>query len=226
MLIVVGGANDAEARAAVAHLGPERAALLDANDLSRPGWRLLSRDPGGGQVVASGRVTPAPAIAGVVIRRLAVYPQELAHVHADDRAYVAAEMTATLAGWLSTATFPVLNRPGAGVLCGPGWRREQWLVAAAAAGIPAAGARRSTRAVAVGAASGTRTDQRLCVVGDAVIGTASPSTRERCLALARAARVSFLSVALDEHGAVVDASGLPPLTPEVVEAVARQVGLA
>jgi hypothetical protein len=226
MLLVIGGANDAEARAAVAHLGPGRAALLDATDLSRPGWRLLSRDPGGGQVVASGRVVAVTAIAGVVIRRLAVYPQELEHVHADDRAYVAAEMTAALAGWLSTATLPVLNRPCAGVLCGPGWRREQWLVAAARAGIPATSARRSTRASATTPATDARATQHLSVIGDAVIGTASAPAREHGLALARAARVSFLSAAFDDDGALVDASGLPRLTSEVIEAVARHVGMA
>jgi hypothetical protein len=222
MLLVVGGAHDAEARAAVDQLGGDRAALLDASDLSRPGWRLSPQTPRTGQIVASGRCMPVEAVKGVVVRRLAVHPQELAHVHEDDRAYVAAEMTALLAWWLSALAVPVLNRPAAGALCGPGWRPEQWRAFAARRGIPAVMIERTCTL----APPPQRAAAEAVVVGGVVLGDVPPAFGETARALAQAAGLELMSVAFDAHGALLAASGLPRLTPAIVTAVAAHVELA
>jgi hypothetical protein len=225
MLLIIGGGNDAEARSAVAHLnarpGPRRAALLDAADLSSEGWRLLAKDPRGGSIVADGEVLPVCDVTGVLVRRLAVYPEELQHVHADDRAYVASEMTALLAWWLRVVPVPVLNRPAGGVLCGPGWRPEQFRVGARSLGFPVARLRRETIQLPILPAIHTE----IVAVGDEIIGEA-PKAQENCvLALSREAEVALLYAGFDEFGALVLVHPLPRLSVEVVEAVERHVAL-
>jgi hypothetical protein len=222
MLIVVGGARDAEARAAVDQLGRDRAALLDAADMSRPGWRLSPHAPRSGRVVAAGRAVAVEAIEAVLVRRLAVHPQELTHVHADDRDYVAAEMTALLAWWLCALAVPVLNRPAAGALCGPAWRPEQWCVFAARNGVPAIVMERSC-SLALPPEPATA---QAVVVGKRVLGDAPASVRQSARTLAKAAGLELMSAGFDAHGALVAASALPRLTPEIVGAIASEVGLA
>jgi hypothetical protein len=57
----------------------------------------------------------------------------LSWIAADDRSYAMAEVNAFLVAWLSSLTCPVLNRPTATSLCGPGWSQTHWRIAAARA---------------------------------------------------------------------------------------------
>jgi hypothetical protein len=225
MLLIVGGSNDAEARSAVAHLnarpGPRRAALLDAVDLSRQGWRLLTKNPRAGSIVADGKVMPVGDVTGVLVRRLAVYPEELQHVHPDDRAYVASEMTALLAWWLRVVPVPVLNRPAGGVLCGPARRPEQWRVAARDLGFPVARLRREAARPPIMPAIHTE----IVVVGEEIVGEAPQAQADCVLALSRDASVALLYAGFDEFGSLVMAHALPRLSVELVEAVERYAEL-
>lgn len=225
MLLIVGGGNDTEARSAVAHLnarpGPQRAALLDAADLSRQGWRLLAKDPRGGSIVADGKVLPVSDLTGVLVRRLAVYPEELHHVHADDRAYVASEMTALLAWWLRVVAVPVLNRPAGGILCGPARRPEQWRIAARDLGFPVVRLRRESTRPPILPAIQTE----IVAVGEEIVGEAPQAQADCVLALSREANVALLYAGFDELGALVMAHPLPRLSVEVIEAVERHVEL-
>ena len=86
--------------------------------------------------VIGGRPVKCDEITGVLIQRPCIFEQELLHISAVDRQYVAAEMNAFLISWLSRLTCPILNRPTAMSLSGPNWRPEQWVHAAAILGIP------------------------------------------------------------------------------------------
>jgi len=225
MLLIIGGSNDAEARSAVAHLntrpGPQRAALLDATDLSHQGWRLLAKYPRVGSIVAEGKVLPISDVTGVLVRRLAVYPEELQHVHEDDRAYVASEMTALLAWWLRVVPVPVLNRPAGGVLCGPARRPEQWRVAARNLGFPVVRLRREATRPPILPAIHTE----IVAVGDEVVGNAPQAQVDCVLALSREANAALLYAGFDEVGALVTVHALPRLSVELVEALERYVAL-
>jgi hypothetical protein len=226
MLLIVGGTHDTDAHSAVAwlklKLGPRQAALLDAVDLSRPGWRLFANNPEGGAIVASGRVVPVRDVTAVLVRRMAVYSQELGHVHADDRAYVASEMTALLAWWLRVVPVPVLNRPtGGAMLCGPGWRPERWRALASRLGFPVVRLRREISKPALLPAVVTE----VILVGEMIVGEASRPVADCLLALARAAKIALLYAAFDRRGALVTAHTLPPLSEDLLEAVAQYAGL-
>jgi hypothetical protein len=226
MLLIVGGTHDTDAHSAVARLelklGPRQAALLDAVDLSRPGWRLFANDPGDGAIVASGRVISVREVTAVLVRRMAVYSQELGHVHEDDRAYVASEMTALLAWWLRVVPVPVLNRPAGGaMLCGPGWRPERWRALASRLGFPVVRLRREISKPALLPVAVTE----VVSVGDVIVGEAPRPMADCLLALARAAKVALLYAAFDRRGALVTAHTLPPLSEDLLEAVAQYAGL-
>ena len=94
------------------------ASLLTCQDLSVRGWRY---GPGGvaDAAVLGGRLTRAGEIEGVLTRLPRVDQSELGHIVPGDRGYVAEEMTAFLAAWLSDLRCPVLNRPTATCLLGP-----------------------------------------------------------------------------------------------------------
>jgi hypothetical protein len=214
LLLVIAGAGDREAHAAVAALGTERAILLDPRDLSRPGW-LLRPGRQDGHIIACGRRIGVESISGVLTRRAAIYPEELTHVAEPDRHYVAAEMTALLIWWLGTLPAEVLNRPGCGTICGPGWRVERWLARAAALGIPVASEPAPVAAEAV-------------IIGDAVIGAVSGILAEHMRELVRAAAAPLLWAAFDDagpSGKLIAVHSFPPLTTDVLFAIGRYVGL-
>jgi hypothetical protein len=111
------------------------ACLLTCEDLSRPGWRHESAAPARSTAVLEGRVIPVESIGGVLTRLYAVTEDELPHIVPEERAYVAAEMTAFLLAWLSSLRCTVLNRPTPSSLCGPNWSAERWLSEGARAGL-------------------------------------------------------------------------------------------
>lgn len=220
MLLFVGGARDAETRAAVAMLGPKRAALLDARDLSYRGWNLPTDRPAEGRIVAGSRPLSVSDLTGVVVRRLAVYPQELPHVQEQDRDYVAAEMTALLMWWLYALPIPVINRPRSGMLCGPGWRPPQWRAEAARLGYPLAPYQNSTAPDVLPPA-----EAEVTVVGGAVMGNPPGELAGRAVSLARAANVTLLHASFDGAGRLIGAHPMAALSPAVLDAIASYIGL-
>ena len=217
MLLIVAGAHDADAHAAAVRLGPQQATLLDATDLSRPGWRLDGGDPRSGVIVAGGKPIAASAIGAVLVRRLAVYPQELRHVHEQDRSYVANEMTALLAWWLHALPVPVLNRPRGTALCGPGWRTEQWRACANRLGFPVVRQRREITQPNYLPPAATE----LTMIGKWINGKATPLTAECLMALACAAEVDLLCAAFDATGALITAHSMPSLSSALLDAATQ-----
>ena len=132
MLVVLAGSHDWTARRLIEHWGAN-ARLLTCRDLSRHGWRY-SPGEAAGTAIIDGESVPMDAIDGVLTRLPAVVEDELGRIVPGDRSYVAEEMTAYLAAWLSELPCPVLNRPSPAYLMGPAWTREQWVQIGRASG--------------------------------------------------------------------------------------------
>ena len=143
MLAVVADRYDAAAEALIRRWGAYDAHLLSSEDLSTAGWCHRLADTGVSTAVIDGRVICTSKITGVLTLLPWVTADQLIHIIPEDRAYVAAEMTAFFVSWLSELTCPVLNRPTPTCLAGPGWRPEQWVHAAARMEIPICPIRRS-----------------------------------------------------------------------------------
>lgn len=191
MIVVLASRHDRASGRLVADWAGH-ASLLTCQDLSVRGWRY-----GPGRVadaaVLGGRLTPAGEIEGVLTRLPRVDQSELGTIVPGDRGYVAEEMTAFLAAWLSDLRCPVLNRPTATCLLGPYWRRERWVLTAARLGIPVVTARRSVPA----AAHDGRPDipcgsTTLHVIGQRCVGSGDESLCRWAVALAEAAGVGML----------------------------------
>jgi hypothetical protein len=168
------------------------AALLSPVDLSIPGWRYRAPGFDQGSVVAAGREIPNREIRGVLTLLPFVDQRDLEHVHPEDRAYVASEMSAFLLAWLSALRCPVINRPSPECLCGPGWRVEQWLRLALRLGIPVQPIQRDS-----GAALDTNpldAGTVVTVVGDRCFCDADPILAANAARLAGAAGVELLEV--------------------------------
>jgi hypothetical protein len=142
-IVVVANRFDAIARQLVARWAQQDALVLTCEDLSTAGWRYTcggATDEAttlvGGRAVISGRALAVAEIVGVYTRTPSIFPQELTQIVPADREYIAAEMTAFLTWWLNALPGVVVSRPTATSLAGPGWRPEQWIWAAARAGLP------------------------------------------------------------------------------------------
>jgi hypothetical protein len=219
VLLVVGSEHDAEARSVVAMAGEAHAALLSTADLSKPGWAVRTSDPARGRIVAGGKRMRAAEISGVLVRRLAVHPQELPGVKAADRDYVANEMTALLLWWLHVLPVPVINRPGGGLLCGPGWYAERWRAEAARLGFPVAPSGDRIRRRAISEEDKTE----VVVIGDIVAGMPPLPLACRALELAHSAGIVLLSASFDADGQFESAHSMPRLTPDVVHGIIRYI---
>jgi hypothetical protein len=143
----------------------------------------------------------------------AVNPSELETIRIADRFYVAAEMTAFLIAFLSALPVRVLNRPCPGSISGPPWRPEQWIRAAALAGIPVMPARRSLR-LASSNPPQTEAAAEVTVVGDHVIGSVDARLADWSCKLAREAGVGMLAAGFARHGGSYVLSGVNP-SPEL-----------
>jgi hypothetical protein len=117
-----------------------------------------------------------------------------------DRAYVAAEMSAFLAAWLSDLVCPVLNRPTPGSLVGPSWRREQWKSAAQQVGMRVPARQRYLRLSSHGTWSEHRLASKVWVVGDRCLGDVHPTLSQQARRLAAKANVWLLGVYFSEAG--------------------------
>ena len=194
MILVLASEHDWPALALVRRWKDYGARLLTCRDLSTPGWRYYPGDPAVSRAMVGGRSFPFEEIGGVLVRLASVTEDELPHIVAADRAYVAAEMTAFLVAWLSETHFPVVNRPTPVCLLGPNWHQEQWLHAAAQAGVRLRSKpcpQQPSEAISSDTDAG-----RLCtvtVVGERCFGEADESLKELSRRIARAAGVTLLS---------------------------------
>lgn len=180
------------------------ARVITCADVCRPGWSVLAEEDS----------HPLGELSAVVVRMESVWPGELSHLRAADRAYAAAEVTAFLLAWLTGLRCPVLNPPAGNSLLGPGLRDEQWVRLAASLGVPVVPVRRGRPAQ-----SPTATHQ-VVVVGERAFGEeATAAQRDWAVALAGASGAKLLSVRF-ASGLFLGASALVDLgAPRVQEAV-------
>ena len=129
MVVVFAYSHDRAAAAIVERWrrAGEDAAVLTCADLSRRGWVHRPGDPAASRCVLDGRVVPTSELRAVIVRAPVISDGELTHVHAQDRAYAAAEMQAFMLAWLSSLTCAVINRPSIYNLGGPAWHSAEWI---------------------------------------------------------------------------------------------------
>jgi len=224
VLVLLAHRWDATAQRLAEQWRPLGVRRMTPEDLSFPGWRLRVGD-GEGMAVCGGDTLPTDRIDGVYSRMSRVYRDDLPHIVADDREYVAAEMNAFLAAWLAALPCPMLNRPRANSLSGPPWRQEQWLHAAAGLGIPVRPLRRRVeRAGAVPAVEGERAEGgvRVTVVGGRTMGGGDERLHGYARRLARHAGVDLLAARFAVDGAagyLLAVDALPEVDEETGEAI-------
>jgi hypothetical protein len=160
-------------------------------DLSSSGWRSVVGRPELATAAADGRVIRADQIAAVWCRLSTITPQDLTHLHADDREFAAGEMHAFLRAWLSQLGERVCNQPNSTSLAGPAWLAVRWRWLAARSGIPS-----------VAAASSAEHGEALTVLvaGQQVLGTRDARVIRYALRLARAVRSTLLEARFVKQG--------------------------
>jgi hypothetical protein len=139
VLIVLASQADAAAAKVVSAWHGQNAALLSGESLSQRGWVWQPESIDDSSLVIDGCPLPVRAVRGVVSLMPAIDPRDLHHIVADEREYVAGEMTAFLVAWLTWLSglgVPVMNRPTPLSLTGPALHHEQWLQAAGRVGLP------------------------------------------------------------------------------------------
>jgi hypothetical protein len=160
-------------------------------------------------------------LAGVLTRLPTIFPQELIEVTPQDRSYVAAEINAFLVAWLSALPIPVLNRATPACLSGPNWRHEQWVYAAAKAGIPITPARRSVPGIPYSAlAPASDPPIVITVVGKKCVGPPDSILRAFARKLAIASSTELLSVRFSgrsRHATFLSASTVPDVASKEIE---------
>ena len=218
--------------------------MLTCADLSRSGWRHESAAPARSTAVLDGNVVPVESIRGVLTRLYAATEEELPHIVPEERAYVAAEMTAFLLAWLSSLRCAVLNRPTPSSLCGPNWSAERWLgegaraglriepwrrvlppyVEAAGAATPPAGVTPAIEATAATSVVTLVGQHHWSALDDEPL---EPSTLAGVRRLAGAAKVELLTATfVGEPGARRLASAVPwvePTHPEIADALLERL---
>ncbi|HEY3057553.1 MAG TPA: hypothetical protein VGL99_01125 [Chloroflexota bacterium] len=204
MFVVVASSRDRIAARLVARWGADRARLLTCRDLSRAGWRYRPGAADRGVAVIGGQRVPAAEVDGVLVRLPCVSVAELAHIAPVDRPYVAREMTAFLTAWLTDLPCPVVNRPSAACLAGPGWGAQQW--------------RQVTRRLGLAIVGRGRRSSSVTVVGERSLGAASGSASAH--RLAEAAAMTLLDVHFDPQQRVVAIDPWPDVSrPAVADAL-------
>jgi hypothetical protein len=221
MRLIIASGQDPAARALATHWGVDRAALVTPADLSRPGWQHVVGDPAQATAAVNSRVLRAHDIEAVIARVSAVSEFDIPHIRSEDLQYAAAEMTAFLLAWLDDCRCPVLNRPTAGCLNGPSWSPEQWMVAAARAGLRTVPTRR--RVPPNGEIPQTPEQDEVVgtVVGDRCLGSVHGDLVNSVCRLAADAGTTLLSVRLTGTGpraAFLGASAWPDLADPMVVA--------
>jgi hypothetical protein len=194
LIVVLASRYDTTAQRLVERWAAHDACLLTCKDLSVAGWGYHLANRSTSTAVIGGRKVGVEEIRGVVTRLPWVAEHELVSIIPADRAYVAAEMSAFLAFWLSDLKCPVLNRPTPGSLNGPSWRREQWIFTAARLGMRVPSERRLLSLRSVASPHKQLAANTVTVVGDCCLGQADKSLLERSRQLAEAANVKLLGV--------------------------------
>ncbi len=175
-----------------------RSVLLTPRDVCTQGWRLEVGALERSFIVADGVVRCVGDITGVLNMLPYVCEEELVTIESDDRAYVAAEVTALLFYFLSALTCPIVNRPTAECLTGPGWRHEQWTLACRRVGIPTG--RISGVCGLVQAPVESAPIRRVTVLGHEFVEGQDLPNAARVFALAELAHVTFLQVNFTGEG--------------------------
>jgi len=184
--------------------------LCTPADLSTSGWRYSAGKPDEGAAVVAGQIVPASTITGVLTRLPAIHAEMLPHIHAADREYVAGEMTAFLIAFLSALPCRLLNRPTAGSLLGPAWRPEQWIRAAAKAGIPVRPIHRGVRLSALSPPE-SEIVAEVTLIGDRIFGDGEPSVAAWAHSLAQAAGVGMLTLGFALYGSGLALARVDPM---------------
>jgi hypothetical protein len=170
--------------------GHGKVETLEPSGLSVPGWAHDPENSREDRLVVGGKVHPVDRLAAVITALDVVQPLDLPHVRAEDREFVAAEMTAFLRSWLQTLACPVLDRPTTLALSGAAGDPAVWSKAAA------------SLAVADGPATpvpGMRTHS-VTVVAGKVVGPAPEPAASTALALAQSAGVTAARLTFADDG--------------------------
>ena len=248
MLIVLASRFDAAAAALVERWRQHGARLLTCEGLSQRGWRFDPADCAHGEFVLEGERLPVRSLQAVVSLLAGVTPHELPQFVAEEREYAASEMTAFLLAWLSSLPCRVMNRPTPLNLAGPRLHPEQWLSAAARAGLEVRGMHRRApsfeRPAPGGASSASAAETPPSEVGEPAFSLAVVAGR--CIAapaqlplsddavagirrLADAARAELLTVHMATHGAKTLFCGASPMVDvsrdDVADAMLHAVGV-
>ena len=176
---------------ALRHVLPQQLVHAGIADLSSSGWRSVVGRPELATAAADGRVLRAEQIAGLWCRLSTITPEDLNHLHADDREFAAGEMHAFLHAWLSQLGERVCNQPNSTSLAGPAWLPMRWRWLAARSGIP-------TMAAASDAEQGEVVT--VLVAGHQVLGTRDASVIRHARRLARAVRSTLLAMRFVKQG--------------------------
>jgi hypothetical protein len=224
MLVVIASRHDETSRTLTDRWRAQNAHLLTCEDLSLVGWRHHLGIAEFSTAVINGRVVATEEITGVLTRLPCVNEHELTYIVPADRAYVAAEMTAFLAAWLSGLACPILNQPTPTCLIGPNWRPEQWVHAAARLGIPVCPVRRRVALTAdFSAEVPERRHATITIVGDRCFGEVDGALAAQARRLAAAAKVDLLAVHFSgpEAGARMLSADLWPdiSSPDIADAI-------
>jgi hypothetical protein len=221
LIIVFATEQDDSAALLVRQWADLGAKLMTPADLSCAGWRVYSDFPNSRSVI-QGLSHDSSEVHGVLVRWPNIVASELYQIIPSDREYVAAEMNAFMIYWLGTLRCPVLNRPTARSISGPGWYPEHWNHAAARAGLKVQPVRR------ISALDGSQhpgipsSSIALSIVGDRVFGEATSELIAKARALAKIANVELVTFYFDSTAPdpkFVWADILPPLTPLLQSAI-------
>jgi hypothetical protein len=192
MFLILCGRADHAARAFAKRFAAQDVRTLTCQEVSRPGWKLAIRGVAETGVDTELRaalgsdLVPGGRVRGVITRLGSVTEQELGHIEAGDRAYVAAEMHAFLFAFLRALPCRKVNQPSPACLYGPNLRGGQWRHLARELDIPVLC---DTDPAAEGAL-----ESEIAVVGDRLLGAASDEMARWSRRLARGAGVSYLRV--------------------------------
>ena len=219
MRLILAHRHDIAARELAARWGTD-AVLLTPTDLHAERLLLTVDERGRGRAELRSR----PGVTAVLSRLAGVGPTDLDHVDPQDLTYAVAELDAFLRAWLLAWPGPVVNRPTATCLNGPGWRPEQWAIAAAAAGLTVRPVRRRATAVPPGPAAdaGMEPDPvPVTVLAGRWFGSVPDDLGRRLCALARAAGCTLMEAIVDSAGTVLHAGAWPDVSiPAVADALA------
>jgi hypothetical protein len=198
MIVIVASRYDAPACRLKDRWAGAGARLFTCADLSISGWRCRINDPFNSTAIIDGVEVKPSDIGGVLSRLQWIWEGELEGIVADDRAYVAAEMSAFLVFWLSALSCPILNRPTANSLNGSGWGSERWNFAAFKAGMRVSPIQRraslASASIEDSEVHNGRQQISVTVVGDRCLGDADKTLLEQARRLANIAKMDFLTV--------------------------------